>query len=255
MILPDFGEAGQKRLASSHAVVMGCGGLGSNSANLLVRAGVGRVTVVDRDVVELDNLHRQILYCEDDLDPPSPKADVAASRLRRSNRQVDVQPVVLDVDASNVEGLVSDADVVMDGADNFEMRFLVNEACHRQDVPWLHGAILRGYGLQWTILPGETACLRCLMEAPPEPGTVPTGATAGVLSATVAVIAAMQVAEALKLLTGNKQQLRRTLLSLDLWNNRRTEFAVPRLVEGEGCPVCVQGCYDLLDGPEPPHLA
>ena len=240
MIIPDFGEAGQARISGAHAVVMGCGGLGSNSSMLLVRAGVGHVTVVDRDRVEPDNLHRQVLYTEEDAQAGGLKAKTAAARLRRANAGVDVTGVVADVDKGNVHQLVKGADVVLDGADNFEMRFLVNEACVERGIPWIHGAVLRAYGVQMNVLPGETACLRCLMEAPPEPGSIPTGATAGVLSAAVSMVAAIQVAETLKLLTGNIHHLRRTLLSFDLWNNTRQELQVPRLTEGAGCPVCAR---------------
>lgn len=240
MIIPGFGEEGQARLADSHAVVMGCGGLGSNSATLLVRAGVGRVTVVDRDRVELDNLHRQVLYTEEDAKASRTKAETAAGRLGRANSAVDVVGVVADVDQGNVHGLVNGADVVLDGSDNFDMRFLVNQACVRQGIPWIHGAVLRAYGVQLNVLPGETACLRCLMESPPDPDSIPTGASAGVLSAAVSMVAAIQVAETLKLLTGNRGRLRKTLLSVDLWNNTRQEIEVARLTEGEGCPVCAQ---------------
>ena len=245
VILPEFGEAAQERLLGSRVVVTGCGALGGAVATQLVRAGVGRVVVVDRDVVESGNLQRQILFDDDDAAAALPKAEAAAARLRRANPDVLVDAVVADVDRGNVEGLVDGADVVVDGADNFELRILVNEVCVKLGVPFVHGAVSGTYGVQWTILPGDSACYGCLVEEAPPPGAVPTCETTGVLGPTVLAVAALQAAEALKVLTGNRARVRRTLLSFDMWTGSRAEVAVHR---NPACPVCGLRRFDHLEG-------
>ncbi|HOI10740.1 MAG TPA: HesA/MoeB/ThiF family protein [Myxococcota bacterium] len=244
--LPGLGTEGQRRLAGSRAVVVGCGALGGFASMMLVRAGVGRVDVVDRDTPERTNLHRQVLYVEADVDAGTPKAVAAAGRLAEMNRDVRITPVVAHVDGGNVAGIVRDADVVVDGADNFALRLAVNEACVRHGIPFVHGGILGTVGQQFTILPGRTACYECLIGEEPAPGTAPTTVTHGVLSAIVAVVAGIQVAEAIKILAGRTDDLRKTLLTIDLWANRWTEIRVARATEGAGCPVCVQRNFGRL---------
>jgi len=245
MALTGFDEDGQRRLLKSNVVIMGCGGLGSFGALLLARAGVGHLTLVDRDRVERHNLHRQVLY--DDADAGRLKVEAARERLLRANPEIQVDAVLADVSEKNVEELVQGADLVMDGADNFEMRFLMNAMCVKHGIPWVHGAVVGAYGLQMTILPGETACLACLLPGLPEPGSFPTGETVGTLSSAVAAVSAYQVTEAIKILTGNLQRIRRTLISFDLWDNSRAEVAVQRRVLGDPCPVCVGHIFtDIL---------
>jgi adenylyltransferase/sulfurtransferase len=244
-VLPEFGEDGQRRVAASSVVVFGCGALGGAAAMLLARAGVGRLVVVDRDLPERVNLHRQVLFDEADVDASLPKAEAAARKLRSANAEVVVEGVVADVDRTNVEALARDATLVVDGADNFELRLLANEACVRQGIPWVHGAVAGTYGVQWTVLPGQTACFSCLVEDAPPAGSVPTCETAGVFSPTVLAVASLQAAEALKVITGNAHRVRRTLLSFDLWTGERAEVEVAR---SPACPACVLGRFDHLEG-------
>ncbi len=245
MILPGWGgREGQARLAEKRAVVVGCGALGSHVAAHLVRAGVGRLVLADRDFVEWHNLPRQALYSEADAAAGLPKAVAAARRLRQINSQVEIHEHILDVNADTVEGLIAGADVVLDGTDNFEVRYLVNEACVKQRIPWVYGGVLGTYGLSAAILPGETPCLRCLLGPLPPPGSVPTCETAGVLGPAVAVIAALEVTEGLKILLERRQDLLRSLVMVDLWSG---DFERAQAQKGPTpCPVCDEGRYELL---------
>ncbi len=243
--LPEVGREGQARIRAASVVVMGCGALGAMNAALLGRAGVGRLVLVDRDVVHLDNLHRQVLFEEADAEAGLPKAEAAARAIARANSEVEVCAVVADVDRHNVVDLVRGADAVVDGADNFEMRALVNEACVREGIPYVYGAVLATYGVQATVLPGRTACLACLLPDLPEPGAMPTCETVGVLGPTVAMVAAIQAAETLKVLVGRLDRVRQTLVSWDLWTGERAEVHAGR---DPDCPVCAKGQYDYLEG-------
>ncbi len=247
MVLPGVGPEGQRKLLGARAAVLGVGALGSHLASGLVRAGVGYVRLVDRDFLELHNLQRQTLFDEDDLDADLPKAIAAAEKLKRVNRQVTVEGIVADITHTNVERFVSDVDIVLDGADNFELRMLVNDACLKHEVPWIYGAVIATYGMTMPILPGEGPCLRCLMDQIPAPGTTPTCDTAGVLGSVPQVIAAMQVTEALKLLTGNRDQICRDLRYVDLWGGETTNIEVSQDV-GEPCPACGGEVYEYLTG-------
>ncbi|MFC2030176.1 ThiF family adenylyltransferase [Chloroflexota bacterium] len=245
MILPGWGAEGQARLRLKSAVVVGCGALGSHIAAHLTRVGVGRLVLADRDFVEWHNLPRQALYAEADAEAGLPKAVAAARRLRQINSLVEIEEHILDVNADTVEDLIAGADVVLDGADNFEVRYLLNQACVKHDIPWVYGGVLGTYGLTAAILPGETPCLRCLLGPMPPPGTMPTCETAGILGPVVAVIAALEVVEALKLLLGNHDALHRSLLMVDLWTG---DFERAQTHKGqESCPVCDKGQYELLD--------
>src|SRR5919199_480600 len=184
VLFPGIGEAGQARLAGARALLVGCGALGTVLANVLVRAGVGRLTVVDRDYVERSNLQRQVLFDEDDLASDLPKAVAAAEKLRRINPEVVVEPVVADLNATNVETLLAGADVAMDGTDNFEARYLLNDACVKHGVPWVYAAAIGAYGATFPIVPRDTPCLRCVFAENPAPGTLPTCDTAGVRAVT-----------------------------------------------------------------------
>ena len=198
------GEDGQRRLAQSRALLCGCGALGSAIADMLVRAGVGMVRIVDRDFVELSNLQRQTLFDEADAEACLPKAVAAAEKLRRINSGVAVEPIVADVDATNIERFCGGMDLILDGTDNFETRFLINDAAVKLGLPWVYGGCVGAEGQTMTILPGETACLRCLMPECPAPGSTPTCDTAGILGPIVGVIASIEAVEAIKILSGNR---------------------------------------------------
>jgi molybdopterin/thiamine biosynthesis adenylyltransferase len=244
MILPGWGQEGQERLAARTAVVVGCGALGSHIAAHLARVGVGHLVLADRDFVEWHNLPRQALYGEDDARAGLPKAVAAARRLRRINAQVQIDEHILDVNADTVEELIDGADLVLDGADNFEVRYLVNEACVKHGIPWIYGGVLGTYGLTAPILPGETPCLRCLLGPMPPPGAVATCETAGILGTIVAVIAALEVTEGLKILMDRREELLRSLVMVDVWHGDFERAAVQK--GKEPCPVCDQGRYELL---------
>jgi molybdopterin/thiamine biosynthesis adenylyltransferase len=239
-----IGKEGQQRLEQSCAVVIGCGALGAVHIEMLARAGVGRLRLIDRDFIEESNLHRQIMFEERDVADRLPKAVAAAARVGRINSEVEAEAVVKDVNYSNVEELIRDADIVLDGTDNFEARFLINDAAVKSGKPWVYGAAVGSYGAQMTIRPRVTPCLRCVFPEMPAPGTSPTCDTAGVILPIVATIAAHQVAEALKILTSQFEKLHGSLLQFDLWENTSTRL---RLRERpEDCPACRQGRYDFL---------
>ena len=243
-----LGEQGQRRLAASRALVCGCGALGSVLANTLVRAGVGSVRIVDRDFLELNNLQRQVLFDEQDVAEQLPKAIAAAQKLRRINSQVDVEPVVADVDHTNIERLSEGVDVIVDGTDNFETRFLINDAAVKLGLPWVYGGCLGAEGQSMTILPGETPCLRCLIQECPAPGTTPTCDTAGILGPAVNVIASIEAIEAIKILSGNRESISRNLTVVELWDNHLRQVSVASLREQVDCPTCRHGEFPWLDG-------
>jgi len=242
------GKEGQQRLAASRVMILGCGGLGSAAATLLARAGVGYLKIVDRDFLELNNLQRQLLYEEHDVKEGLPKAIAAQRRLRQINSTIRVEPVVADVNRFNIEQLIQDVDLVIDGADNFETRFLLNEACVKRRKPWIYGAAIESYGLTMNIIPGKTACLRCVMDQLPQPGSTPTCETVGVLGSIVAIIAAIQSTEAIKILIGNKADLNRQLISIDVWQNSFQMIDVTKEKIQKNCPVCNQRRFDFLEG-------
>jgi adenylyltransferase/sulfurtransferase len=248
MRYPPLGEAGQQQLARARVLVCGCGALGSQAANLLVRAGVGNVRIVDRDFVELSNLQRQALFDEQDAGAGIPKAVAAAEKLRRINSQVCIEPVVAHVDRTNIESLCGGVDAIIDGTDNFETRFLVNDAAVKLRIPWVYGGCVGAGGQVMTIVPGQTACLRCLMLDCPPPGATPTCDTAGILGSIVGVIASMEVSEAIKILSGNPQAISRRLTAIDLWNNSVHQIDVTTLRDRVDCPTCKGGEFPWLYG-------
>ncbi len=234
ILLPELGGEGQEKLSNGSAVVIGAGGLGSVISQILVRAGVGFVRVVDRDVVELSNLHRQLLYDEEDVRQGLPKAEAAARRLSKMNSEVKVEARQVSVTSDTVDDLVADVSVVVDGTDNIESRFVLNDACVKHGKPWVYGGAVGTTGLIMTIVPGRGPCLSCLMESPPPAGSVPNCSTVGVLAPAPIVIAALQATEAIKLLTGDESGAGR-LLQCDMWKGRFTGVEVPRR---EDCLVC-----------------
>ncbi len=248
MMFPPLGEEGQRRLMNSHALICGCGALGSVLANTLVRAGVGRVRIVDRDFLELNNLQRQVLYDESDVASGLPKAIAAQQRLQRINSQVQIEAIVADVDYRNIESLVKDVDVILDGTDNFEIRFLLNDASLHFGIPWVYGGCIAAEGQTMTILPGETPCLRCLMQDCPPPGTTPTCDTAGILGPIVQVIASYQANEALKILSGHREAINRELTVFDMWDNRMRQIHLDNLRSQRNCPACDRKEYEWLHG-------
>jgi adenylyltransferase/sulfurtransferase len=245
-----LGEEGQRRLARSRALVCGCGALGSMLANTLVRAGVAAVRIVDRDFVELGNLHRQVLFDEQDAAAGLPKAVAAAEKLRTINSSVVVEPVVADLTPANIEELCRDVDVLLDGTDNFETRFLINDAAVSLGLPWVYGGCVGAEGQTMTILPGSTACLRCLLPECPPPGSTPTCDTVGVLGPIVGVIASLEAVEALKILSGNLEAVSRSLTVVDLWQNRLARIDLGRLRESSDCPACKRREFSWLAGRE-----
>lgn len=233
-----LGAAGQERLARSRVLVCGCGALGTTAVNLLVRAGVGNVRIIDRDAVEITNLHRLVLFEERDAAESRPKALAATEKLRCINSEVKIEPIVGILDRTNVDEIFDGVDAIVDALDNFETRFLVNEAAVRRKIPWVYGGVVASYGQTMTIIPGQTACLQCLMPECPPPGSTPTIYTAGVIGPIVSVIASIEVAEALKLLSGNANAVSRNLTVIDLWDNSFHQIDVSRLRERVACPIC-----------------
>src|SRR5947207_6323503 len=215
ILFPGIGERGQEKLLASHAAIVGCGALGSFHAAALARAGVGRLTLIDRDFVEPANLHRQWLYDEADAAAALPKAIAAARHLSRVNSTVRVRAAVADLTPANAEDLLAGADILLDGADNFETRYLVNDFAVSRGIPWIYGAAVAAYGLTMPVLPGHTACLRCVYPEPPE-GVQPTCETAGVLNAIVSAVASVQVGDALRILTTGEVHARIT--TIDVWS-------------------------------------
>ena len=245
-----LGEEGQRRLAASRALICGCGALGSVIANTLVRAGVGKVRIVDRDFVELSNLARQALFDEADAVAGLPKAVAAAEKLRGVNSGVEIEPVVADVNHENIERLCDGVDVILDGTDNFETRFLLNDAAVKLGLPWIYGGCVGAEGQTMTILPGETPCLRCLMEKCPVPGSTPTCDTAGILGPIVGVIASIEAMEAIKILSGNRDGVSRQLTVVDLWQNQIKHVDVSHLRDEVDCLTCKRKEFSWLAGRE-----
>lgn len=243
IIFPHLGEAGQEKLLASRVVLIGCGANGTVMANNLARAGVGTLVIVDRDFVEWNNLQRQVLFDEQDVNSGLPKAIAAAEKLRQINSSIKVEGIVADVNAENIEDLIQGANLVLDGSDNFEVRFLINDACVKHNIPWIYEGAVSSYGMTMTIVPHETACLRCLFNQPPAPGTLATCDTAGVLGPIVGVMSSISSAEAIKLLVGGGKR-NTGLIHVDVWENNFESFNVARR---QDCPCCGQGEYEYLE--------
>ncbi len=240
-----IGQRGQERISQGRVLIVGCGALGTILANNLARAGVGSLRIADRDYVEGNNLQRQILYDENDVRRRMPKAIAAAEQLGRVNHLIHIEPLVTDVTADNIDELLEGIDLVLDGTDNFETRYLLNEASVKLDIPWIYSGVIASYGVTMTIRPHDTACLRCVFPERPLPGTTPTCDTAGVLNGIVGVIAGIASTEALKLLVGSPQ-IAKGMTWVDLWQNTFDQIELPRQ---EDCPVCGQSQYEYLDAP------
>jgi adenylyltransferase/sulfurtransferase len=243
-----IGEEGQRRLRDAHVTLCGCGALGTVLANALVRGGVGHLRLVDRDFIETHNLQCQVLFDEHDVAENLPKAEAAARKLNAINSAVHVEPVVTDIDRTNVEELTRDADLILDGTDNFEIRYLINDVAVKHGKPWVYGGCIGGHGQTMTILPGETPCLRCVFEAAPAPGEAGTCETAGVLAPIVNVVASLQATEAFKILTGRREQVNRELIYIDVWENVYRRIKVAPLLGKVDCPCCRGRRFEWLAG-------
>src|SRR6184192_1921051 len=248
-----IGEEGQRRLLNSHVTLCGCGALGTVLANALVRAGVGYLRLVDRDFIETNNLQRQVLFDEHDVAENLPKAEAAARKLAAINSSVQVQPVVTDIDRTNILELVQDADLILDGTDNFEIRYLINDAAVKLGKPWVYGGCIGSHGQTMTILPGQTPCLRCVFEAAPAPGEAGTCETAGVLSPIVNIVASFQATEAIKILTGRLDKVNRELLYFDVWENTQRRIKIAPLLGKVDCPCCRRRRFEWLEGEQGSH--
>lgn len=255
MRYPHIGEAGQLKLGASRALICGCGALGSAIANTLARAGVGRLRIIDRDFLELNNLQRQVLYDEQDVIAGLPKAVAAKAKLQHINSEIEVDAVVADLDAENILGLLEGVDVILDGTDNFETRFLLNDASLHCSIPWVFGGCIGAEGQTMTIVPGMTPCLRCLIQESPLPGSTPTCDTAGILAPIINVVAAIQACEALKILSGNGSAVNRTLTVLDMWDNRIRQVQLDSLLESKSCPACHRREFSWLNRQRGSHSA
>jgi len=251
VLFQPIGVQGQERLLRSRVVIAGCGALGTAQANGLVRAGVGMLRIVDRDYVEASNLQRQILFDEADALENLPKAVAAERKLRRINSDAAVEGVIADIDSQNAEDLLGGFHLILDGTDNFETRYLVNDISVKLGIPWVYGAVLASYGTTLTVIPGRTPCLACVFPEPPQ-GLHETCDTAGIIGPAVAWVAAVQVAEALKVLVGRPEDLHGSLLAYDVWKNRFQQVK-PRM--DPGCRACGARDFVHLEGGGPAYVS
>ncbi|HYY57964.1 MAG TPA: ThiF family adenylyltransferase [Pyrinomonadaceae bacterium] len=245
ILFDGIGEEGQRRLAAARVLVLGCGALGSAQAEALARAGVGRLRIADRDFVEESNLQRQTMFTERDARERLPKSVACAAHVAEINSEVETEALIVDVNQSNIERLIEGSDVVLDGTDNFATRYLLNDACVKHGISWVHGAAVGSYGVTMTVVPNVSPCLRCIFEETPPAGSAPTCDTAGVIMPVISIVAAVQVTEALKLLTGQPETLHHSLMRFDVWRNewRRIALGAPEAT----CPACGLGRFETLE--------
>jgi len=245
ILFNEIGRVGQERLLNSRVLLIGCGALGASHAEMMARAGVGTLRIVDRDFVEYTNLQRQTLYKEEDAENRVPKAVAAKQRIAEINSEITVEEIVADVNNSNIESLIDGCSLVLDGTDNFQIRYLVNDACVKQDKTWIYGAAVSSYGTTMTIIPGETPCLRCVFEEMPDAGSSPTCDTAGVIMPIISSISAVQVSEAIKIITGKREALHGSLMQIDVWQNdwRKIKLTGP----DANCIACGKRKFEFLD--------
>ena len=250
-LFPGIGPGGQQKLAASRVAIVGCGATGSALASLLARAGVGSLRIVDRDYVEPSNLQRQSLFDEKDAAESLPKAIAAARQIISFNSEIVVEPKVADLTPSNIEELLSGAQLILDGTDNFETRYLLNDFAVKNAIPWIYTAAVGSYGVTLNILPGRTACLACIFPDAPG-GAVETCETSGILNSAVNLASSVAATEALKLLVGATDRLRTTLLSFDVWRNDRAEISAAR--PRAACRACGERNFVHLAGEGRPHI-
>ena len=251
VLFPGIGREGQQRLDQGRVAIVGCGATGACVSGLLARAGVGHLTIIDRDYVEPSNLQRQSLFDEADAAESLPKAIAAARKIAAFNSEVQTTPVVADLTPENIEQLLANADLILDATDNFETRYLINDFAIKHGRPWIYAAAVASYAVTMNILPGETACLACMFPAPPH-GTVETCDTAGILNSAVNLIGSIEATEAIKFLVGAKDKLRRTLISFDVWSNEQAEISAAR--PRPGCQTCEKREFVHLAGERRPQI-
>lgn len=243
MLFQPIGEEGQKQLLNSHVLLVGAGALGTSSAEMLVRAGLGKLTIIDRDYVEMSNMQRQHLYTEQDVENKMPKAIAARDHLRQINSSVAIEALVMDAGPDELEPLLDDVDLMIDATDNFDIRFIINDLAIKHQIPWIYGACVASYGVSFVVIPEETPCLECLMEHLPQDGA--TCDTVGIISPVVQMVVSYQVSEAIKLLTGNKDKLSGKLMAFDLWDNEQMSLSVNQLKKKD-CTTCGKHLYPNL---------
>ena len=240
ILLKNIREKGQEKLASSSAAVIGCGALGTTIANNLVRSGIGHIKVIDRDIIELNNLQRQNLFDEDDIGLP--KASVAAEKLKKINSEIKIEYIVDDANHKNIESIINSMDVVIDGTDNMLIRFLINDACIKHGIPWIYGGVIETQGMTMNIIPNKTPCFRCIVQDFPEAGILPTCDTVGVLNAIPTIIGSIESNEALKILLG--QDINRNLLVYDVWHHN---FNLIEIKKRKNCECCGKHNFEFLN--------
>jgi molybdopterin-synthase adenylyltransferase len=249
MRVPGIGKVGMERIRASRVTLCGVGALGTVLANTLVRAGVGFIRVIDRDFVEPSNLQRQVLFDESDVINNLPKAEAAAVKMRAINSEVEVEAIVADIDRTNMEAFCEGADLILDGTDNFEVRYTINDAAIKLGKPWIYGGAVGVEGMTMTIIPNETPCLRCVFEQSPGPGEVGTCETAGVLGPIVSIVASFQATEALKILAGKTDAINRELYMMNIWENTSRRMKIAPLKGRKGqCPCCALRKFEWLEG-------
>jgi len=245
ILFPEIKRDGQRKLLSSKILLVGCGALGAAHAETLARAGVRNIRIVDRDFVEFSNLQRQSLFSETDASMRLPKAIAAKNRLLEINSEIKVEAIVTDVNYSNIENLIKDCDLILDGTDNFQTRFLLNDACVKHSKTWIYGAAVSSYGVTMTIIPQKSPCLRCIFEEIPDAGSSPTCDTAGVIQPIISIVSAVQTTEAIKILIGKKESLHQSLMQIDVWQNdwRKIKLGAPNA----DCKTCGQRNFEFLE--------
>jgi molybdopterin-synthase adenylyltransferase len=246
LVLKEIGRDGQRRLAASHVAIIGIGALGSVSANLMTRAGVGHLTLIDRDYLEMNNLQRQVLYDEADLAANLPKAVVAKQKLSQINSEIKIDAEVADLNADTIDSLLEHVDLVVDGTDNLETRFLINDFCLKKKFPWIYGGAVRTEGMSYVILPGDGPCLRCLFGESPEPENIQTCDQVGILAPVAHMIASFQTIEAIKILSGQRPSVDRQLWKVDLWNREFKAINLDHLRKNP-CSGCKSKEYPYLN--------
>ncbi len=241
-IYPNIGDEGQARLLKSRAVIIGCGALGGTIANLLVRAGIGNIKIIDRDFIEYHNLQRQVLFTEADIKGGLPKAIAAERYLRKVNSTIDIKGIVAEVNSANIESLCNGTDIILDGSDNFETRLLINDFALKNKIPWVYGGIVGAHGMTMNIMPGETPCFRCIHTVTASMEKPLTCESAGVINSVPAIIGSLQAAEAIKILLG-APEINRDLIVIDVWTGNFDRIKSHRLTD---CPAC-NGKYEYLN--------
>ncbi|MCJ8007858.1 ThiF family adenylyltransferase [Lederbergia wuyishanensis] len=239
ILFKKIGESGQKEIGKKHAIILGVGALGTHTSETLARAGIRKLQIIDRDYVEMSNLQRQHLFTEEDAIKKWPKAEAAKNRLQQINSDVEIEAIVAQADEVLLERIIEDVDLLIDGTDNFETRFLMNDIAHKYDIPYIFGSCVGTFGMAFTIIPGETPCLQCLLKKLPLQGQ--TCDTVGIIAPTVQMVTAHQSAEALKILSGNRKAVRKTFVSFDLWENEYVSLKADAL-KSKDCLTCGEDC-------------